>query len=144
MNAGRYCTFFLEKFLLGVDSGRVQEVIQRREVTRVPLASGIVRGLINLRGQIVPAIDLRRRFGLPPVTTDETSINIVVRTALGDVSLLADRIGEVVEVNPTDHERAPNTLRAPASELVREIYKTEHGLVLVLNAEKAVTNPEDQ
>ena len=62
----QYCTFYLEKLLFGVDLQSVQEVIRTLGMTQVPLAPDVVSGLINLRGQIVTAVDLRRRLDLPP------------------------------------------------------------------------------
>jgi purine-binding chemotaxis protein CheW len=112
----------------------VQEVIRYQEMTRVPLAAPVVRGLINLRGQIVTAIDLRRRLGLPDRgdSGEHLPMNLVVRTDDGVVSLLVDEIGEVVEVDEDTFERPPPTLDGVARELVRGVYKREGSLLLVL------------
>ena len=71
----QYCTFYLDEFLFGVEVERVQEVIRYQEMTRVPLAPPVISGLINLRGQIVTAIDLRRRLDLPPRAGEAQSIS---------------------------------------------------------------------
>jgi purine-binding chemotaxis protein CheW len=139
----RYCTFVLDKLHLGVEAERVQEIIQQQEITRVPLASPIVRGLINLRGHIVTAIDLRRRLGLPD-TADSALTNVVVRTSFGDVSLLVDRAGEVLEPDETTFEPPPETVRGPVREVIRGGYKMENGLLLVLDSDKAVTDVGDR
>jgi len=65
-NTSQFCTFYLDKLLFGVELKGVQEVIRSLAMTRVPLASAVVSGLINLRGQIVTAVDLRRRLELEP------------------------------------------------------------------------------
>jgi purine-binding chemotaxis protein CheW len=98
IDSKQFCTFFLNGLFFGVEVLKVQEVIRYQEMTGVPLASRTIQGLINLRGQIVTAIDLRRRLELPPRTGDQLPMNVVVRTDDGAVSLLVDEIGEVVEI----------------------------------------------
>lgn len=133
------CTFTLDNLLFGIEVMNVQEVIRFQEMTAVPLASPVVRGLINLRGQIVTAIDMRARLGLPDRTTGELAMNVVVCTADGIVSLLVDEIGDVVEVDEKTFERAPETMAAGFRELVPGIYKLDGPLLLLLDAER-ITN----
>ena len=137
----QFCTFYVEGLCFGIGVREVQEVIRYQEMTRVPLAASVVRGLINLRGQIVTAIDLRRRLGLPDRAdaTESLPMNLVVRTDDGVVSLLVDEIGEVVEVDEDSFERPPPTLEGVARELVRGVYKREGSLLLVLDTAKAVS-----
>src|SRR5438132_7996946 len=90
----QYCTFLLDGMLFGVEVKKVQEVIRYQPITRVPLAAPAVRGLINLRGQIVTALDLRQRLELRPRPADKLPTNVVVQTADGVLSLLVDDIGE--------------------------------------------------
>ena len=106
----QFCTFYLDKVLFGVELRGVQEVIQQVELTDVPLAPAVVGGLINLRGQIVTAIDLRRRLELPERPDDIRPVNVVVRTGDGAVSLLVDEIGDVIEVDESTFELPPETL----------------------------------
>lgn len=134
----QFCTFFLGDLFLGIEVLSVQEVIRAQDMTRVPLAPRAVRGLINLRGQIVTAIDLRERLGLPPLGGDRVPMNVVVRTEEGAVSLLADEIGDVLEVNPADYEDPPETLDPVARELIRGVYKLADRLLLVLDTERAL------
>jgi purine-binding chemotaxis protein CheW len=134
----QFCTFLLDQFLLGVEVRQVQEVIRYQEMTRVPLAPPVVRGLINLRGQIVTAIDLRRRLELSDRPADRLPMNVVIRTADGPVSLLVDEIGDVVEVAADDFERPPETLHGAARGLIQGAYKLPDRLLLVLDIEKAV------
>ena len=88
----QFCTFFLKDQFFGVPVEQVQEVIRYQEMTRVPLVPQVIRGLINLRGQIVMAIDLRLRFGMEERPASQLPMNVVVRTQEGPVSLLADRV----------------------------------------------------
>ncbi len=140
----QFCTFYLDKIFLGVEVQQVQEVIRYQEMTRVPLASRVVHGLINLRGQIVTALDLRTRLELPERPADRLPMNVVVRTDDGPMSLLVDEIGDVLEVNEDTFERPPETLQGVARGLIRGAYKLKSGLLLTLDTAKAVAPPDDR
>jgi purine-binding chemotaxis protein CheW len=135
---GQFCTFFVDGLFFGVEVMKVQEVIKCQGLTRVPLAPAVVSGLINLRGQIVTAIDLRRRLELNDRPADQLPINVVVRTDDGAVSLLVDEIGDVLEVDEETWERPPETLRGVARELIPGAYKLKDRLLLILDTEKAL------
>ena len=137
-NTKQFCTFFLNGLYFGVEVLKVQEVIRYQEMTRVPLAPGMIRGLINLRGQIVTAIDLRHRLELPLRAADQLPMNVVVRSEDGAVSLLVDEIGDVVEIDDGTYERPPETLKGVARELIQGVYKLKERLLLILDTEKTV------
>ena len=137
----QFCTFTLAGLLFGIEVDRVQEVIRSLELTTVPLANDVVEGLINLRGQIVTALDLRRRLELPPRVDGELPMNIVVRVGDGALSLLVDEIGDVVDVDEGAFEGAPETLEGVARELIRGAYKLDGRLLLVLDIDRAVALP---
>jgi purine-binding chemotaxis protein CheW len=139
----QFCTFFLKDQFLGVPVQQVQEVIRYQEMTRVPLVPQVIRGLINLRGQIVMAIDLRRRFGMEERIESQLPMNVVVRTDDGAVSFLVDEIGDVLEADEENFERPPETLQGQARELVRGVYKLQDRLMLVLDTERAVSGDEN-
>jgi len=134
----QFCTFRLGDQLLGVEVGRVQEVLRAQEMTHVPRASATIAGLINLRGQIVTAIDLRRRFGMELIRSDRELMNVVVRVGDGITSLLVDEIGDVLEIGSDELEAPPPTLRAPARELVRGVYQLTNDLLLLLDVEQVL------
>jgi purine-binding chemotaxis protein CheW len=134
----KFCTFTLDGLLFGVEVMKVQEVIRRLEMTRVPLAPSVVRGLINLRGQIVTAVDLRRRLELTERPVDQSPMNVVIRMDDEAVSLLVDEIRDVYEVEEDAFERPPETLKGVARDLIRGAYKLKDRLLLVLDTEKAV------
>ncbi len=136
--SGQFSTFFVADLFFGVDVLHVQEVLRFQQMTRVPLAPEVVEGLINLRGQIVAAIDMRRRLGLPPRDKDQTPMNMVVRTEDGAVSLLVDEIGDVVDVDSATYERPPENLVPAARDLIRGVYKLQDRLMLVLDTERTV------
>ena len=136
VNESQYCTFFLEGYFFGVEVRKVQEVIRYQEMTNVPLAPNVVEGLINLRGQIVTAIDLRKRLNLPPRAAGALPLNVVVRADEGTVSLLVDEIGDVLDVEDELFERPPETVSGVARELVLGVYKLKGRLLLILDIEK--------
>jgi purine-binding chemotaxis protein CheW len=140
----QFCTFFLKDQFFGVPVEQVQEVIRYQEMTRVPLVPQVIRGLINLRGQIVMALDLRRRFGMEQLPDSQLPMNVVVRTGDGAVSFLVDEIGDVLEADEEHFEPPPETLKGPGRDLVRGVYKLQHRLMLILDAEQAVAAPNGQ
>jgi len=133
----QFCTFFIGRLLFGVEVEKVQEVIRHQGMTRVPLASELVGGLINLRGQIVTAVNLRRRLGLEDSPQGQPPMNVVVRTSDGAVSLLVDEINDVVDVEQKDFEPPPDTLDVAGRELIQGVYKLKDKLLLVLETDKA-------
>ena len=137
-SSGQLATFFVADLFFGVDVLRVQEVLCFQHMTCVPQAPGVVEGLINLRGQIVTAIDMRRRLGLPERAGGQTPMNMVVRTDGGAVSLLVDEIGDVLDVDASTWERPPENLDPTARDLIRGVYKLKGQLLLVLDAERTV------
>lgn len=135
---GEYCTFFVDNLYVGIPVQRVQEVLRFQPMTAVALAPEVIRGLINLRGEIVIAIDLRRRLGMPERTAeDEPPTNIIVRTESGPVSFLVDAINDVVSTDPSTFEPTPATLTGTLRELTIGVYKLEERLLLILDHEGA-------
>jgi len=130
------CTFFLDDRFFSIEVEKVQEVIRYQTITPVPLAPTVVCGLINLRGQIVTAIDLRRLLQVGERRDERLPINIVIQTRPSIFSLLVDRIGDVLEVDDECFEHPPDTLDGIARELIRGAYKLQGRLLLVLNVEK--------
>ena len=138
----QFCTFYLGKLMFGVELEKVQEVIRYLEITEIPLAPRVVSGLMNLRGQIVTGIDLRRRLDLADRPQDTHPMNVVIRSADGAVSLLVDDIGDVVEVTEESFERPPETLQGKVREVILGVHKLEKLLMHVLNTEKACETAE--
>ena len=131
-------TFWLDGDLYGVEVEHVQEVLRSQNLTRVPLAPAAVAGLINLRGQVVTAIELRERLGLPPRPEGTDAVVIVVRLHGEAVSLLVDSIADVVDVDVRDFESPPDTMDGRARELIRGAYKLDGQLLLALDVYRAV------
>lgn len=136
----RVLTFRLADRDFGLPVAAVEEVLFAQPMTRVPLAPPAVRGLINLRGRIVPAVDLRRRLELPDRAADRPPMVVVV-SAGGGAGLLVDEVGDILAPPAGASERPPDTLTAPARELVRGVLKLDGRLLLVLDADRAAAVP---
>ena len=136
--ARQYATFFVDGLYFGVEVLNVQEVLRYQEMTRVPRADRVIEGLINLRGQIVTALDMRRRLQLAERAEKVMPMNVVVRSEDGAVSLLVDEIGDVIEVSEQDFEPPPETIGEVARQMLEGVYKLEDGLLLVLSTGKVL------
>ncbi len=134
----QFCTFFLDRLFFGIEVDKVQEIIRYQDITSVPLAPSEVGGLINLRSQIVTAIDLRRRLNLPQLNSEQLPLNVVVRVDGETTSLLVDDVGDVLDVPDDCFETPPETLTGKVRSLIRGAYKLEKQLLLILDVEKVV------
>jgi len=127
------CTLRIGELLLGIDVGKIQEVLRDVSLTPVPLAHPAIRGLINLRGQIVTAIDLRRRLGLEGLDETAGFPTMVLDSVDEPVALMVDSVGDVVDVDAESFEAPPDTLRGEARRMIEGAHKLERELLLVLN-----------
>lgn len=134
----RLVTFSLDGRLYGVDVNAVQEVLRGQPQTRIPLAPQSVSGLINLRGQVLSAIELRAQLGLSDRDSEHEPMLVVVRVSGEPIALLVDSIGAVIDVDDEQFELPPDTLSGPSRDLVLGAYKLEDRLLLALDVDRAV------
>lgn len=134
--ADGYVSFRLAGQWLGIPVIRVQEVLVAQRISPVPLAPAAVAGFLNLRGQIVTAIDLRARLGLPPREANESSMNIVVREGDELFSLVADAVGDVVEASSGSLEATPRTLDPRWRSVCEGVIRLPVGLLVVLSVDE--------
>lgn len=134
----QFCTFFVDGIHFGIEVLEVQEVLRYQSMTQVPLAPDVVRGLINLRGQIVTAFDLRTRLDMPDRDPEQRPMNVVIRSDDGAVSLLVDEIGDVLETKEDQFETPPATLDHRTRSLLRGVYKLDDHLLLILDTERTL------
>lgn len=140
MKSMQLCTFAVDDLLFGVEVTRVQEVILYQTMTQVPLAASAILGLINLRGQIVTALDLRICLGLPRRESEELPMNVVIRNVEGSVSLLVDSIGDVIEVDTRSFEAPPATMNRAQRNVIDAVCKLPGKLLLVLDPDRAIAS----
>lgn len=132
----QYAAFYLGREFLGVDVLKVQEVLKGQAMTPVPRAPFHIAGLINLRGQIVTAVDLRRRLGMEDCPSSEEPMNVIVRTPEGPVSLLVDRIGDVLEVPGDSLEPVPENVSGGVAQFLTGVHKMPGSLLAVLDIDR--------
>ncbi len=136
-NNRQFATFYLENHFLGIEIEKVQEVFLSKKMTPVPMSSPAVAGLINLRGQIIMTIDLRKQLGFKEKRSGEEPMSIVVRSSDGPVNLLVDEIADVIYVRPDLFECPPKTLDDRLGKAIEGVYKLEDKLLLALDTELA-------
>ena len=134
----RLATFTVADRYVGIDVVRVREVIRHEGITPVPLAPEPIEGLINLRGEIVTAMDVRARLELPARAQDESPMSLVVTSDGGPMSLLVDAVGEVLDVDDATFELPPETLRGSARELIVGAYKLDGAILLELDLDRTI------
>ena len=136
--ADQYVTFRAGELYFGVDVLQVQEVIRYQSMTPVPLAPDAVKGLINLRGQIIAAFDLRTILNPKHCSEVTNPMNVVIRAGDETVSLLVDTIGEVIEVDHEDYEPTPETIVPHIRGILQGVFKLRDELLLVLDAKTCI------
>lgn len=132
----QFCTFYLDNYCFGINVLEVQEVFRYQKITSMPLAPKVITGMINLRGQIITAVNLRLRLGMEPRPEDQVPMNIVIRTNGTVMDLLVDRIGDVMEISEDLFEQPPDTVQRAMRELVIGVYKLKNRLLMVLDTKK--------
>lgn len=139
---GKYLTFELNAETYGVEILKVKEIIGIMEITPVPHAPGCVKGVINLRGKIIPVVDLRVQFGFPPLEFTERTCIIVVdleanglRTLVGAV---VDAVAEVSQIPSTDIEPSPEMGETAETNFIRGLAKVRDKVVILLGIEKVL------
>jgi purine-binding chemotaxis protein CheW len=134
----QYATFLVGDHYLGIPVPDVQEVLCEQSITRVPLAPAVVAGLINLRGQIVPELDMRQLLELPPRACGSATFSVVVRSEHGAVSLLVDEIDDVMELDASSFEPAPQNVDARVRGLLLGVHQLPRRLLLIVDIHRAV------
>lgn len=140
----QYCTFYLDDKHFGLPMMDVQEVILEQSLTPVPLASRMIRGLMNLRGSIVLSIDMRRRLGLADRSDGESSIQIITNGPSGLIGWMVDQMGEVCDLDPELGELPPGTVPGQTRELMDKVFQLESGLLMVLNGQRILEMEQER
>ena len=129
------CTFYLGNECYGIEVESVQEVIANEMLTRIPLAPPAVVGLMNIRGQIISAISVRRAMRMESDHDLTESTILVIRRGGLEVGMLVDRIGDIIEVMPEQVEQAPDTVGETIREFISGVVSLEGELLLILDLE---------
>lgn len=135
-------TFRLSDETYGINVMHVQEVLRITEIAPVPGAPDYVLGIINLRGNVVTVIDTRRRFGLMPVDTDDSSRIVIIESDEQVVGILVDSVAEVVELHQSEIDSAPNVGNDESSRYIQGVANRENDLLIVVDLNKLLTKEE--
>jgi purine-binding chemotaxis protein CheW len=133
-------TFYLAREEYGVDVRQVQEIRRVTEITSVPRAPAFIRGVINLRGRILPVLDLRRRLGLGEVATDRASRIVVVRVKERLLGLLVDGASQVLKIPVSQVEPAPEEVVQKGGDYIRGVAKLEDRLIILVDLERLLAH----
>jgi purine-binding chemotaxis protein CheW len=133
--AREFVTIYVGSQLCGIPVRKVRDVLGPQKITRVPLAPAEVAGLLNLRGRIVTAVDLRRRLGLEPRPAEDKGMSVVVEQRGELYSLMVDSVGEVLNLPAASFERNPATLDPLWRRFSEGVYRLDAGLLVVLNGD---------
>lgn len=141
-----YLTFELEKELFAVDVSKVREVLDFSKITKIPHTPEYMKGVINLRGSVVPVIDLRLKFGMNETETTIDTCIIVLEIDMDDetiiIGALADSVQEVFELEPSQIEPAPRLGTKFNADFLLGIGKKENLFIMILNIDKVFSSDE--
>jgi purine-binding chemotaxis protein CheW len=144
--AGKYLTFDLAEEEYGLEILRVREIIGMMEITPVPRTPDFVLGVINLRGKVIPVLDLRLKFGLPYKEPDDRTCVIVVEVASEgqtiQMGIVVDRVNEVVDVKGADVEPTPSFGVALDTSFIMGMAKVGDKVKILLDIDRVLTNAE--
>jgi purine-binding chemotaxis protein CheW len=131
--------FELNSEYFGVEIARVESIIKMQPITQMPHVPAFVEGITNLRGKVLPVIDLRKRFGLPPREADKDSRIIVVGLNQTEVGMIVDEVSEVLTIPGSAVEPAPAIARSTDCTFITGIAKLDLRLIILLDLEKVLT-----
>lgn len=139
---GRYLTFSLEKEVFGIEISYVNEIIGMQKINDVPEVSNFVKGIINLRGSIIPVIDMRIKFKKEPCEYDERTCIIIVNINGISAGLIVDKVAEVINIDDNDIAPPPDFRTGFQSRYINGIGKLKDKVVLLLDCEKLFKDDE--
>ncbi len=133
-----FVTFRLNEEYYGIDINNVENIEKVLPITRVPYSSPHVKGVVNLRGIIVPVVDLRIRFGLAPKETTEESRIIIINLEDMKIGMLVDSSSEVLQISEDDIDAAPNVKKDIDNEFIKNIGKKNERIIMLINLFKVL------
>lgn len=138
----QYVIFQLEKETFGIDIAKVWEIITPKTITKVPHTASFIEGIINLRGQVIPVIDLRKRFGLPTGERTRSERIVVIEIEGNTLGMFVDGVSEVLHINSDQVEAPPPAVTNVDSDYLAGVAKLEERLIILLNLDKVLANHE--
>jgi len=137
--------FRLGKEEYGVDIAKVQEIVRIQEITRIPQAPSFVEGIVNLRGKIIPIVDLKKRFNLEGEEVSERDKRvIVVNVSNQTIGIVVDSVSEIIRISREDIEPPPPIVAGIEAAYIEGVGKIDKRLIILLNIEKILTEKEKE
>jgi purine-binding chemotaxis protein CheW len=136
--------FELGAEFFGVDISTVESIIKMQAITKMPHSPRFVEGVTNLRGKVLPVIDARKRFGMPPQEPDRKSRIIIISVDRREVGLIVDGVSEVLTINEQTIEQAPPLATTVESAFITGIAKINDRLVILLDPAQVLTDQEQE
>ncbi len=142
VNEVQMVAFILENEEFAVNIHQVREVLKLTKITPLPRSLEFVEGVINLRGEVIPVLDLRKRFGITETKRDEESRIIIVEVNGNDVGLIVDSVTEVIRMPENEIHEAPGNVAGARTDLIKAVGKKDDRLIIILELEKILTSEE--
>lgn len=139
---GKYLTFVVEDEVYGIEIRYVTEIIGIQPITKVPESSDYIRGIINLRGKIIPVMDVRLKFRKPSIPYNDRTCIIVVDIGTIGIGLIVDNVAEVLDIPDEQIVPPPDTKSGFNSRYIMGIGKVGNDIKLILDCRKMVTGEE--
>ena len=141
---GRYLTFYLDEEVYGIEIEYVTEIIGLQAITKVPEVAAYIKGIINLRGKIIPVVDMRLKFGKTPIDYNDRTCIIVVDTDNMTVGLIVDKVSEVMTIGEENVVPPPNYKTGIKNRYLQGIGKVSADVILLLECAKLFDESEEQ
>jgi len=138
---GKYLTFLLDQECYGMEISYITDIIQMQPIATLPEVKRYVKGIINLRGEIIPVMDVRLRFGKPEIAYTERTCVIVARTGALCVGLIVDSVCEVIQIRDESISLPPR-INGSSNRFIKSIGKVDKEIKLLLDFEKLVADDE--
>jgi len=140
--AGKYLTFELNNTEFGIKILKVVEILKMMEITSVPMWPDFAKGTINLRGSVIPVVDLRQKFGLTSTEETEKTCTIVVEMGGDQIGIVVEEVNEVREIAADSIEKTPNIGGTVESDFILGMGKADGNTIILLNLEKILISEE--
>lgn len=141
-SAGKYLTLFLGEEEYGLDVTKVQEIIRMLPITRVPRAPSFIRGVVNLRGRIVPVLELRARLGMDPVEEARETCIVVVRSGDLTMGIIVDQVRDVLDIQAAEMHDVPDFGVSLDTAYLSGVARRAQRVVLLLEVDRVLTRDE--
>ena len=142
MGGTQYVVFFLNKQFFGIDIFKVKEVLSYRTITPLPQAVTFIKGIINLRGSIIPDFDLRQKFNLPVQEYTPFHVIIVVEIVGRIMGVIVDEVSDIVEIMPKELQSTSNLPTNISKEYLKGVGKKEDDMIILLDIDQLL-NPAE-